>query len=69
MLRQPLPRVALPNPTSAAAPGARIAAGDHVVSGSHVAGAARQVLLNNILGLPSPPPPPGVDTNLAESSR
>ena len=23
-------------------------------------------LLNNILGLPSPPPPPGVDTNLAE---
>ena len=24
-------------------------------------------LLNNILGLPVPPPPPGVDTNLAES--
>jgi mono/diheme cytochrome c family protein len=24
-------------------------------------------LLNNILGLPSPPPPPGVDTNLAET--
>jgi mono/diheme cytochrome c family protein len=23
-------------------------------------------LLNNVLGLPSPPPPPGVDTNLAE---
>ena len=24
-------------------------------------------LLNNILGLPAPPPPPGVDTNLAET--
>jgi hypothetical protein len=24
-------------------------------------------ILNNILGLPTPPPPPGVDTNLAES--
>ena len=24
-------------------------------------------LLNNILGLPAPPPPPGVDTNLAEA--
>jgi len=26
-------------------------------------------ILNNILGLPTPPPPPGVDTNLAESKQ
>ena len=25
-------------------------------------------LLNNIFGFPTPPPPPGVDTNLAETN-
>ncbi len=42
-------------------------AGNHVLSGSHVSVLRGKWLLNNIFGLPIPPPPPGVDTNLTEN--
>ena len=57
-----------PGPGSARrAAGARRVAGDDILSGSDFSGFARKFLLNNIYGLPIPPPPPGIDSNLADS--
>jgi hypothetical protein len=60
-------RVALPNPQQR---GGLLAHGSVLATTSYPDRTSPvlrgKFLLNNILGLPSPPPPPGVDTNLAE---
>ena len=60
-------RVALPNPEQR---GGLLAHGSVLATTSYPDRTSPvlrgKFLLNNILGLPSPPPPPGVDTNLAE---
>jgi mono/diheme cytochrome c family protein len=60
-------RVALSNPTQR---GGLLAHGSVLATTSYPDRTSPvlrgKFLLNNILGLPSPPPPPGVDTNLAE---
>ena len=67
-LWQPVPPGTLPNPISAVDCPRTAHAGHHVLSRQNVARPAGKWLLDNIFGLPVPPPPPGVDTTLPDAA-